>query len=261
MESKLWRALVAWCVALTGAAGLNTNLNAAEPVVSDVQVESSVVIQSSDGDDGGVVVEVDGDPSVLSGLEVIGPEVQARISEKLAERLGPEAAAKIQQRMNDAYLKQYDRDGDGKVSDAERQAVQQEWRDKFDQARRDAEARRDLREWDKDHDGILSDSEKKAKEDAEKARAEKLAKENASIIEKYDADKDGKLSGDEVSVMNAKLGEMLEQVRLIEQLATTGDNRQSLTYSPIRETLRSARMQQFRRMGPANMITPNFFQQ
>jgi len=48
--------------------------------------------------------------------------------------------------------------------------------------------------------------------------------------------------------MNAKLKDMLEQARLIEQLATTGENREALSYSPIRETLRDARTARYRNM-------------
>jgi len=225
-------------------------VSAAEPEVevSDIQVQTSSVVIESDGSGSGVVVEVDGDPGVLEGLEVIGSEeVQTRIGEKLAERLGPEAAAKVQERMREAHLKRYDRNGDGKVTDDERDAVRQEWRDRVEQARAEARERRQLREWDKDGDGILSDSERAAMEKAEAEQAEKLCKENASIIEKYDADNDGKLSGEEVAAMKKQLEAIYEEARLIEQLATTGDRNDDLTFSPIRETSRRQQMNRFRR--------------
>jgi len=88
---------------------------------------------------------------------------------------------------------QYDANGDGKLDDAERQAMQQAWRKRSEQARRAY----DLRRYDADKDGQLSDQERSAKQQAEaqqRARAEKYRKD---MLAKYDTDGDGKVSDQE----------------------------------------------------------------
>lgn len=83
-------------------------------------------------------------------------------------------------------LEKFDKDGDGKLSDDERKAMQEERR--VMAAKRHAEM---LAKFDKDGDGKLSDDERSAMRDAMEARRKE-------ILEKYDADKNGKLSPDEV---------------------------------------------------------------
>ncbi|RYD23304.1 MAG: hypothetical protein EOP88_04645 [Verrucomicrobiaceae bacterium] len=78
-------------------------------------------------------------------------------------------------------LKKYDKDGDGKLSEDERKALQSD---------RKAEQEKILKKYDKDGDGKLSEEERKA------LRADAEAKHKA-LLEKYDADKDGKLSESE----------------------------------------------------------------
>lgn len=76
-------------------------------------------------------------------------------------------------------LKKFDKDGDGKLSEEERKAFQEE---------RKAEA---LKKYDKDGDGKLSDEEKKAQQ-------EDLAAKRKALTDKYDANKNGKLDPEEI---------------------------------------------------------------
>jgi Ca2+-binding EF-hand superfamily protein len=98
-----------------------------------------------------------------------------------------------------AKIVQWDKDGDGRLSDAERKEMetkQAEWKKQAEENRR----KWTLQRWDKDSDGKLSEEElaaKKAQEDEWKERAEQYRKEQAELRKKHDADGDGKLNADE----------------------------------------------------------------
>lgn len=93
--------------------------------------------------------------------------------------------ARLPRTVSPEWIKEYDKDGDGKLSDAERQAMQ---------AKRKARQQEVLAKYDKDGDGKLSDAERQvmAKEhpvvDSEMHKA---------MIAKYDADGDGQLNAEE----------------------------------------------------------------
>ena len=77
-----------------------------------------------------------------------------------------------------AVLKEFDKDGDGKLNEEEAKAA------------REAAQKKMLEKYDTDKDGKLSDDERKAmREDFEAKRK--------ALLEKYDKDKDGKLSPEE----------------------------------------------------------------
>ncbi|WP_052573853.1 EF-hand domain-containing protein [Haloferula sp. BvORR071] len=82
-------------------------------------------------------------------------------------------------------IKEYDKDGDGKLSDDETKAMREAM-----QARRAEQEKKDLEEFDKDKDGKLNDEETKALREARQAKRK-------ALIEKYDTDKDGKVSPEE----------------------------------------------------------------
>jgi hypothetical protein len=83
-------------------------------------------------------------------------------------------------------VKEFDKDGDGKLSDAERKTMREAM-----QARMEARRKEMLEKFDKDKDGKLSDEERTAMREAHKAQ----------MLEKYDTDKDGKLSEEERKAM------------------------------------------------------------
>jgi Ca2+-binding EF-hand superfamily protein len=83
-------------------------------------------------------------------------------------------------------LKEFDKDGDGKLSEEEAKAARQARQAKAEEARKKM-----LEKYDADKDGKLSDEERKT------MRTELEAKRKA-LLEKYDADKDGKLSPTEI---------------------------------------------------------------
>ena len=77
-----------------------------------------------------------------------------------------------------AVLKEFDKDGDGKLSEDERKAM------------REAAQKKMLEKYDKDKDGKLNDEERKAMREDQEAK-------HKALLEKYDKDKDGKLSPEE----------------------------------------------------------------
>jgi Ca2+-binding EF-hand superfamily protein len=98
-----------------------------------------------------------------------------------------------------AAIVQWDKDGDGTLSDAERKDMETKQAERKKHAE---EFRRKwtLQRWDKDKDGKLSQQELTAKKDQEdqwKERAEQSRKEQAELYKKHDTDGDGKHNADE----------------------------------------------------------------
>jgi EF hand len=81
-----------------------------------------------------------------------------------------------------AILKEFDKDGDGKLSDEERKAMREAMEARMKERRKEM-----LEKYDADGDGKLSE------EEIAKARADR----QAEILKKYDKDGDGKLSEEE----------------------------------------------------------------
>ncbi len=110
-----------------------------------------------------------------------------------------ERQAYYQEYRQRAKIVQWDEDGDGKLSDAERKEMetkQAEWKKRAEESRR----KWMLQRWDKDKDGKLSQEElaaQKTYQDQRKRRTEQARKEQAELRDKHDADGDGKLDADE----------------------------------------------------------------
>ena len=83
-------------------------------------------------------------------------------------------------------LKRFDKDGDGQLSDEERQAMRETL-----QARMEERRKQMLEEFDTDKDGKLSPEEREKAREAQKAK----------MLEKFDKDGDGKLSPEERKAM------------------------------------------------------------
>ena len=94
---------------------------------------------------------------------------------------------------------QWDKDGDGKLSDAERQAMetqQAEWKKRAEESRR----KYMLQRWDADKDGEMSAEETAAMETQQaewKKQAEQKRREYEELRNAHDADGDGQLNADE----------------------------------------------------------------
>jgi hypothetical protein len=97
-------------------------------------------------------------------------------------------------------VKEFDKDGDGKLSDEEAKAAREARQAKAEEARKKM-----LEKYDTDKDGKLSDEERKT------MQTELEAKRKA-LVEKYDADKDGKLSREEIKAAR-DAGEEIPEVR------------------------------------------------
>ena len=92
-------------------------------------------------------------------------------------------------------LKEFDKDGDGKLNDEERQAMMNARRAQGEKMRAERE-----KEFDKDGDGKLNDEERKAMMDANRERMEQFRKEREK---QFDKDGDGKLNDEERAAMMA----------------------------------------------------------
>jgi Ca2+-binding EF-hand superfamily protein len=88
-------------------------------------------------------------------------------------------------------LKQFDTDGDGKLSDAEKAAAKAAW-----EAKRAEHEKEMLAKFDKDGDGKLSDEERAAAHEAMKAEHAK------EMLAKFDKDGNGKLDAAEQAEMD-----------------------------------------------------------
>lgn len=93
-------------------------------------------------------------------------------------------------------LKKFDKDGDGKLNDAEKAEMKAAW-----EARRAEREKEMLAQFDTDKDGKLSDEEKAAMKAAMKAKFEK------KMLAKFDKDGDGKLNDEEKAAMEKAMSE------------------------------------------------------
>lgn len=97
------------------------------------------------------------------------------------------------------WMDRFDTDGDGQISDAEREAMRAEMR-----ARRDEfMLRRMTSRFDADGDGVLSDAERV---EAEAELAVRRAEREARMTERFDTDGDGKLSDSERRAIRDQFG-------------------------------------------------------
>ena len=98
-------------------------------------------------------------------------------------------------------LKEFDKDGDGKLNDDERKAMMEARKAMGEKMRQARE-----KEFDKDGDVKLNDDERKAMMEARKAQMDKLMKEREK---EFDKDGDGKLNDEErKAMMEARAKEM-----------------------------------------------------
>lgn len=169
------------------------------------------------------------------------PERREEMYERLKERVGEERAAEIRERMEAEYTKRFDTDGDGTVTDGEREAVVAKWQADREERMREWQERREIAKWDTDRDGKLSDEEKAAKEKSEKEAAEALKKKTEAMIKEYDADKDGELSPDEIKTMREKIAKMLTHVGDIATVAGAKARQGDNQYEGIVRTIEEAR--------------------
>ena len=107
-------------------------------------------------------------------------------------------------------LKEFDKDGDGKLSDEETKAMREAM-----QARRAEAEKKELEEFDKDKDGKLSEEERKAAQEARQAK-------HKALVEKYDADKNGELNREEIQTA-VKAGEEMRYLRPAPQRGGRGE--------------------------------------
>jgi len=109
-----------------------------------------------------------------------------------------------------ASPRQYDTNGDGRIDENERAAMREAGRQRAEEARR----RWELQQSDADKDGTLSDQERAAMEKAQaeqRAAAEQRRKE---MLDKYDANRNGQIDGDENRAMYQDMRDRRAKERL-----------------------------------------------
>lgn len=191
MDSRIVAGSVLGVGILIGGAVLAARMGGDRPsdsldAVSDTQSEG--IRRAGD-------IEPGGAPAPESVAVAAGPSVSVQ-DEKgpLGLSFGGEAG---QRRFETEFSENLDLDGDGTISDEEREAAHERFR-------AEREARRQqwlLEQYDKDGDGVLSETELAQQEadrqDREKRRAERAAERLEKALAAYDADGDGTLSEEE----------------------------------------------------------------
>jgi hypothetical protein len=111
-----------------------------------------------------------------------------------AEEKAPAAAPDFPKRVNMGAeaLKQFDKDGDGKLSEDERKAMMEARKAMGDKMRLAHE-----KEFDKNGDGKLDDAERATMMESFKQRNPEAAGRMQEMVKRFDKDGDGKLNDDE----------------------------------------------------------------
>ena len=116
----------------------------------------------------------------------------------MAEDKAPAAGQEFPKRVNmggDA-IKQFDKDGDGKLNDQERAAMIEARKTMMENMRKARE-----KEFDKNGDGKLDDAERAAMMEAFKQRHPEAGPKMQELIKRFDKDGDGKLNDEERKAM------------------------------------------------------------
>lgn len=119
-----------------------------------------------------------------------------------------EARKAMAEKMRLAREKAFDKDGDGKLSDDERKAMMEARKTMMEKLMKERE-----KEFDKDGDGKLNDEERKAMLEKVRQRRPEGASHFQEILKKYDKDGDGKLNNEErKAAMEARAQEMQQRM-------------------------------------------------
>jgi len=114
----------------------------------------------------------------------------------------------------DAMMRQFDTDGDGELSDAERQAARAQWEARAGEGRQVM-----MRRYDKDGDGELSESERQAAR-AEIGQLRDQIRER--IMPQYDLDGNGELNDQEREAAGPAFRAEYERIRTVATLDLDG---------------------------------------
>ena len=140
--------------------------------------------------------------------------------------------------------KEYDTDGDGALSDTEKEAMKAAIKAEMETKKAEM-----LAKYDTDGDGSLSDTEKTAMHEA--IKAERDARK-AELLTKYDADGDGSLSDTEKATMKEAMKAEME-AKLLEKFDADGDGTLS---DSEKSTMESSRPQKGKGRGPGGKGGP-----
>jgi Ca2+-binding EF-hand superfamily protein len=113
-------------------------------------------------------------------------------------------------------LKQFDKNGDGKLDDTERAAMMEARKAQMEKMRQARE-----KEFDKNGDGKLDDTERAAMMEVLKQRHPEAGQRMQELIKRFDKDGDGKLNDDERKAMMAERAKRMPLGGVIPPAGTT----------------------------------------
>ncbi len=145
--------------------------------------------------------------AMLAIVSVTSPALAEEPAKPVADQAKP-AAQEFPARMNIGAeaLKQFDKDGDGKLNDQERAAMMEARKEQMERLRLARE-----KEFDKDGDGKLNDQERAAMMEAFKQRNPDAAQRMQEMIKRFDKDGDGKLNDEERKAMMEERAKRMQE--------------------------------------------------
>ncbi|RMH12314.1 MAG: hypothetical protein D6695_07065 [Planctomycetota bacterium] len=155
-------------------------------------------------------------------LERFDADGDGELSEEERQKARETMRAEREERRQQFLLERYDKDGDGVLNEEETRAMEE------DQARMEAEreARREqmrqraLEMYDTDRDGQLSEAERDA---ANELRRAWFQEQRQQAMVRFDADGDGELSIDEMTLLRETMRRAFQDMRFTEQFDADGD--------------------------------------
>ena len=142
------------------------------------------------------------------------PEAERAAAEEPRERGGRGDRGDRGAEAREAMMKQFDTDGDGELSDAERQAARAQWEARASQGRQIL-----VRRYDKDGDGELNDAERQAAREEMGQIRDEIAQR---IVPQYDLDGDGELNDQERQAAGPAFRAEYERLRTVATLDLDG---------------------------------------
>ena len=124
---------------------------------------------------------------VFTALLAVGFILRGAQAQEAAKPDQPAAPERL--RPADDAFKAFDKDGDGKLNEEERQEMVRAQRERFEALRKERE-----KQYDKNGDGVLDEAERAAMREAMSAE---MAQARPELMKRFDKDGDGKLSAEE----------------------------------------------------------------
>ena len=163
------------------------------------------------------------DSMMANMLERFDKDGDGELSEEERQEARKAFRAEREQRRQQWLLDQYDKDGDGVLSEEEQAKLDADRAEReAERARRDAENKqRAIEAYDADGDGVLSDAEKQA---GREARRDYMQEQRKAFTARFDTDGDGEITGDERMAIRETMGTVFGEMRFVRDFDANGDS-------------------------------------